>query len=82
MRILITGVGGPTPRSFAQALKKYSKYTTYELIATDSNKYALGLYMSQLFNKSYLVPKAEESNYWEAIEGIIEKEKIKFQILL
>ena len=57
MKILITGVGGVTPRSFAQALRKYSRYDRYELIGTDSNQYALGLYMPELFNKSYLVPK-------------------------
>ena len=81
MKILITGVGGVTPRSFAQALRKYSKYARYEIIGTDSNKYALGLYMPELFNKSYLVPKVTDSDYWEAIDSIILKEEIDFAVI-
>jgi hypothetical protein len=82
MRILITGVGGPTPRSFAQALRKYSKYARYEIIATDSNPYALGLYMPQLFDKSYLIPKAADPEYWTVIEQIIKKDEIEYAIIL
>jgi hypothetical protein len=81
MRILITGVGGVTPRSFAQALRKYSKYAHYELIGTDSNQYALGLYMSQLFNKCYLVPKVTDPLYWPVINSIIDSEKIDYAVI-
>jgi carbamoyl-phosphate synthase large subunit len=82
MKILITGVGGPTPRSFAQSLRKYSRYADYEMVATDSNPYAYGLYMKDLFVKSYLVPRAGDSNYWPVIEEIIQKEKIDYAIVL
>lgn len=81
MRILITGVGGVTPRSFAQALRKYSKYALYELIGTDSNQYALGLYMPELFNKSYLVPKVSDPEYWSVIDSIIDEEKIDYAVI-
>ena len=81
MKILITGVGGVTPRSFAQALRKYSKYAYYELIGTDSNKYALGLYMPELFNKTYLVPKVSDPDYWTVIDRIIDKERIDIAII-
>jgi hypothetical protein len=81
MKILITGVGGVTPRSFAQALRKYSKYAYYELIGTDSNQYALGLYMQELFNKSYLVPKVSDPEYWPVIDRIIESEKIDYAVI-
>jgi hypothetical protein len=81
MKILISGVGGVTPRSFAQALRKYSKYAIYELIGTDSNPYALGLYMPQLFNKSYLVPKVSDPDYWEILNWIIEKEGIDYAVI-
>jgi carbamoyl-phosphate synthase large subunit len=81
MRILITGVGGVTPRSFAQALRKYSKYARYELTGTDSNQYALGLYMPQLFNKSYLVPKVSDPDYWPVIDKIIDAERIDYAII-
>jgi carbamoyl-phosphate synthase large subunit len=81
MKILITGVGGVTPRSFAQALRKYSKYAIYELVATDSNPYALGLYMPQLFNKSYLVPKVTDPEYWNVLDRIIHTEKIEYAVI-
>lgn len=81
MKILITGVGGVTPRSFAQALRKYSKYARYELVGTDSNQYALGLYMPELFNKSYLVPKVSDPDYWKVIDKIIDTEKIDYAVI-
>jgi carbamoyl-phosphate synthase large subunit len=81
MRILITGVGGVTPRSFAHALRKYSRYAHYELVGIDSNKYALGLYMPQLFNKTYLIPRVNDPEYWSVIDRIIKDEKIEFAII-
>ena len=81
MKILITGVGGVTPRSFAQALRKYSKYARYEIIGTDSNKYALGLYMPELFNKTYLGPKVTDPDYWDAIDSIITTNAIDYAVI-
>ncbi len=80
--ILINGVGGPTPRSFVIALRNYSRYTMYRFIATDCNKYAMGLYQHHLFNKSYLIPRASNPDYWSAIEDLIEKEKIDYAVVL
>ncbi len=80
--ILINGVGGPTPRSFVIALRKYSHYARYRFIATDCNKYALGLYQDHLFNNSYLIPKGTSPDYWPAIEDLIEKEKIDYAVVL
>lgn len=83
MRILITGVGGPTPRSFGISLKKYSVYKRFELIGTDVNPLAIGLYQDQLFSKTYVVPPARQSDeYWEAIEKIVENEKIEIAVIL
>lgn len=81
-RILINGVGGPTPRSFAIALRNYSRYDRYELVATDCNKYAVGLYQNHLFNKTFLIPKGTDPEYWKAIEEIIKKEKIDYAVVL
>jgi len=81
MRILITGVGGVTPRSFAHALRKYSKYDRFEIVGTDSNQYALGLYMPELFNKTYLVPRVSDPDYWSVIDRIIHDEKIDYAII-
>ena len=37
---------------FSFALKKYSNYKKYELIATDINPLAIGLYQGDLFDKA------------------------------
>ncbi len=81
MNILITGVGGPTPRSFAIALKKYSQYKPYRIIGTDINPLAIGLYQKELFDQSYLVPKASDQNYWTVIEKIVKDEKIDIAVI-
>jgi len=81
MNILITGVGGPTPRSFAIALKKYSNYADYRLIATDINPLAIGLYQKDLFDQSYIVPRASDPEYWSVIDKIVKENDIEFAII-
>lgn len=82
MNILITGVGGPTPRSFAISLKKYSEHKNVRLIGTDINPLAIGLYRKDLFDKSYIVPRATDENYWDSINEIIKKESIDYAVIL
>lgn len=82
MNILITGVGGPTPRSFAIALKKYSNFKNVRLIATDINRLSIGLYQKELFDASYLIPPAGAENYWSTIQEIVDKESIDLAIIL
>lgn len=82
MKILITGVGGPTPRSFAIALKKYSQFEDLELIATDINPLSIGLYQTELFSKSYVIPRCTDSNYWEVIASIVYENNIQYAVVL
>ena len=82
MKILITGVGGPTPRSFAIALKKYSNYKSFELFGTDTNPLSIGLYQNELFNKTYLIPQAQDSGYWLHIQKIIKENAIDMAVIL
>lgn len=82
MKILITGIGGPTPRSFAIALKKYSFYKRFELFGTDINPLAMGLYQNELFNKTFVIPPASSPEYWNAIEIIIKENNIEAAIIL
>ncbi len=82
LNILITGVGGPTPRSFARAIKESGNYKSYRLIATDIHPHAIGLYQKALFDKSYITPKSSEADYWSVMESIILEEKIDIAIIL
>lgn len=82
INLLITGVGGPTPRSFARALKEWGTYANYRLVATDIHAYAIGLYQKELFDKSYITPKSNQPGYWSSIEEIIDREKIDMAVIL
>lgn len=82
-KILVTGVGGPTPRSFVRAIKLFdTNKDSYEFIGVDANPLAYGLYEKALFTHSYVVPKANEGNYWEAINEIVEQQDIDGAIIL
>lgn len=77
MNILLTGVGGPTPRSLAYSLKNYSdRFRECRLVATDINPLAIGLYQNGLFERSYRIPRADDDDYWRSIHQIIEQEHI------
>lgn len=81
--ILITGVGGPTPRSFVRAVKMADRGNEeYRFIGVDCNPLAYGLYDRNLFEKAYTVPRADHSDYWGAINNIVETEKIDGAVIL
>jgi hypothetical protein len=83
MNILVTGVGGPTPRSFVRAVKLNEKESrNYRFIGVDCNPLAYGLYDTTLFDKGYLVPRADHEEYWTAINEIIRKEEIHGAVVL
>lgn len=83
-RILITGVGGPTPRSFVRAIKLFGGEfgKSFEFIGVDANPLAYGLYENELFKKSFVVPKANDSGYWSAINEIIKDNDIDGAVVL
>ena len=82
MNILVTGVGGPTPRGFALSLKKYSNFANYRFIGTDINPLAYGFYQDSLFDKSYIIPRPNTDSYWQVIQEIVLKEEIQLAIVL
>ena len=82
MNILITGVGGPTPRSFARAIKEIGTYKFYRIIATDIHPHAIGLYQHNLFDKTVITPRSSEDAYWPYMEQLIKNEKIDIAVIL
>jgi hypothetical protein len=82
LNILITGTGGPTPRSFARALKEVGTYKNYRLFGTDIHKYAVGLYQHHLFEKSFITPRSSQPAYWDAIQQIIDEYHIDMAVIL
>lgn len=81
MKILINGVGGPTPRSISRALRTYSRYQRYELIGTDINPRARDLYDQSLYNHAYLVPPAGHPEYWDTLTGLVRKHEIDLALV-
>lgn len=82
--ILVTGVGGPTPRSFVRAVK-YSENclnNQYRFIGIDCNPLAYGLYDTSLFDESYVVPRSNSNQYWPAINQLVQQEHIDAAIIL
>ena len=82
MNILITGVGGPTPRSFAIALKKYSQFRDSTLVGTDTNPLSIGLYQRDLFESTYVIPPATSPEYWSSIQRVVKENSIEVAVIL
>lgn len=82
--ILVTGVGGPTPRSFVRAVKLSDKdfVTSLRFIGVDCDPLAYGLYDRTLFDNTYVVPRADDEAYWEVINDVIEEETIDAAVVL
>ncbi|HMQ06355.1 MAG TPA: hypothetical protein PKC30_03590 [Saprospiraceae bacterium] len=80
MKVLLCGVGGPTPIGMAKSLR--FKYPDINLIGADGNRFAPGLYRENLFNKCILTPYTRQQDYWAVLEKVIEKEKIDFAFIV
>lgn len=72
--ILVTGIGGPTPRSIARTIKK--KFPNYRVIGADANPKSLSFYIPDFLDAIKLVPRVDNKQYWNHIKSIIEKENI------
>ena len=78
--ILITGIGGPTPRSIAKSLRR--KFPDIRIVGIDANPKAVGFFMPGLADIYYVAPKcALKDEYWDFIYRVIEKEKINYAIV-
>lgn len=72
--ILITGIGGPTPRSIAKTIRE--KNPDFRVIGIDINPKALGFFMPDLLHKYFISPRVTEPDYWPFIHKLIVDEKI------
>ncbi len=82
--VLVTGVGGPTPRSFVRAVQSHASAAGLRIrfIGVDCNPLAYGLYATDLFEKTHLVPPVSSPSYWPALLDIIQREKIEAAVVL
>lgn len=72
--ILITGIGGPTPRSIARVIRK--QYPKVKIIGIDINPKAIGFFINGLLDEYYIAPKVTDLKYWHFIQQLIELNNI------
>ena len=80
MRILFSGIGGPTPLGLARSVK--SIWPDYECIGMDASPWAPSLYQSDVYDRTYRVPGANAEDYWPRIERLVSDEGIDFAFVV
>lgn len=74
--ILITGIGGLTPRSIAKRIRE--KHPDYVLIGCDVNKKSFGFFMEGLLDSYFVCPRCTSPDYFPTIEREIEERHIDY----
>ena len=74
--ILITGIGGLTPRSIAKVIRQ--NHPDYHLIGIDSNPKAMGFFMENLIDEHYVCPRCKDKNYFPFLENLVSEHKIDY----
>ena len=74
--VLITGIGGLTPRSIARRIREIRP--DYRLIGCDVNPKAIGFFMDGLLDARYVCPRCDSPDYFDWIEELVGREAIDF----
>lgn len=78
--VLITGIGGLTPRSIATVLRE--KYADYKLIGIDANPKSMGFFMRKgermLVDEHYVCPRCDAPNYFDFIDKLVKDKHIDY----
>lgn len=74
--ILITGIGGLTPRSIALIIREH--HPDYKLIGCDIEKKAMGFFMKGLLDEYYIAPGSDSPEYFPWIERLVREKHIDY----
>ncbi len=74
--ILITGIGGLTPRSIAKVIR--ANHPEYRLIGCDIEKKAMGFYMNGLLDQKYICPRCTSPEYFPWLENLVKECNIDY----
>lgn len=74
--ILVTGIGGLTPRSIAKIIRE--KHPEYTIIGCDIDKKAMGFFMKGLLDEYYICPRCTSEEYFPWIESLVEEKQIDY----
>lgn len=67
--ILITGIGGLTPRSIAGIIRE--KHPDYRLIGCDTDKKAMGFFIKGMVDEHYIAPRCTDPDYFPWLEKLV-----------
>lgn len=74
--ILVTGIGGLTPRSITGIIRE--NHPDYHIIGIDVNKKAIGFFMKGLLDEYYVCPRCDSPEYFPFIEKLIREKNIDY----
>ncbi len=74
--VLITGIGGLTPRSIAKVIRK--NHPEYNLIGCDIEKKAVGFFMEGLLDEYYVCPRCTSSEYFPWMNKLVADRHIDY----
>ena len=72
-RLMVTGAGGPASINFIMSLRISPE--KMHIVGTDTNKFRIHLAPT---DSKFLVPKATDEDYIDALNEIVRKEKVEF----
>lgn len=74
--VLVTGIGGLTPRSITGIIRE--NHPDYHIIGVDSNKKAIGFFMSGLVDEHFVCPRCDSPDYFPFIEKLVKDKNIDY----
>ena len=74
--ILITGIGGLTPRSIAKIIRE--NHPDYRLIGCDIEKKAVGFFMQGILDEYFVAPRCNAPDYFEWVEKLVAAKGIDY----
>ena len=74
--ILVTGIGGLTPRSLTRIIRE--NHPDYRIIGIDINKKAIGFFMDGLLDEFHICPHCTDSAYFPWIEKLVTEKAIDY----
>ena len=74
--VLITGLGGLTPRSITTIIRE--NHPDYRLIGIDSNRKAVGFFMKGLLDEYFVCPRCDNPDYFPFLEKLIADKHIDY----
>lgn len=74
--VLITGIGGLTPRSLAGIIRE--NHPDYHLVGIDVNRKAVGFFIKGLLDEYYVCPRCTDENYFPFLNRLIAEKHIDY----